>query len=181
MENNTKLFSIIVVLLLIFGALYYFLQVSQPKPKYHQALKLSLSQLANNELSLKELKLESTYSEAAKNDPKVTAYYQAKILARNNKVLYTTQVPKEYLFTAFTYAGYEALPPMPVINSEIELYLPVYENAEKATIEDEAGNTIMSINLKSLSAESPNNHTDLCGNSICDLGENRSNCDADCQ
>jgi|GEM_PF-1426937 len=180
MQNNTKLLSIVAILLLIFGGLYYFLKIVQPKPLYHQAIKLSLNQLGNNELSLQELKLESTYSETAKSDPKITAYYQAKIVTRNNKVLYTTQVPKEYLFTAFTYAGYQAAPPQSVINSQIELYLPVYKNAEKAVIEDEMGNTIMSINLKNLSTAdvgTPN----LCGNSICDAGESRFNCDADCQ
>jgi len=180
MQNNAKLLSVVIVLLLIFGGLYYFLKIAQPKPLYHQAIKLSLNQLGNNDLSLGELKLESTYSEAAKNDPKITAYYQAKIVARNNKVLYTTQVPKEYLFTAFTYAGYPAVPPQPVPNSQIELYLPVYTNAEKAVIEDEVGNTIMSINLKNLSPESTNTEN-LCGNSICDSNESRFNCDADCQ
>lgn len=176
---NNRLIGIFVVLIIVIGFAYFFIRKNSTKPEYHRSVKVLIKQISENNLNLEELKVEPIYSSASFNNSQLKKYYQVKLLTKNQKLLYTTQVPKQYLVSRFTYPEYEPALPIVKNNTDISLYLPFYNQAEKIVIEDELGNTIMSINLKNLDIPSFNQEN-LCGNGICDKTESRFTCGLDC-
>lgn len=150
MKTNSRLLIFLIVIAGVLVTLYYWFVVKPEQMQPHRSIIVVLKQLAENNLQLKEVKVETIYPAEPFHSSRLEKYYQAKVLSQNNKVLYTTQIPKVYLVSRFTYPEYQAVPPVTQNNTDIDLYLPVYPISDKVVIEDEAGNTIMSINLKNV-------------------------------
>jgi len=146
--RSNKLVGIILTIGLIAVTVFLFWQRQQPKK--FGAVKVLIKQLSENDLQLQKITVESTYPARSFSNDQLTKYYQAKVLDKNDKVLYLTQVPKQYLISRFTYPGYEVNDLITKPNSEISLYLPIYPNSEKLVVTDENENTIMSVSLENL-------------------------------
>jgi len=179
--NKNKLILITVFLIILLIGFFYLFQAQASKPQYYRAIVVSLKQLAENNLTLEKINIEAIYPAKEEKESKFSNCYEAKILSQNNKVLYSTKIPKQYLYSRFTYPGYEQQGLITKLNSQIELYLPLYTNAQKLVIENENENTMMSINLSYLQNEEVSTLENLCGNSICDQKESKTICPSDCQ
>ena len=178
---NNKKIGILIILTLVVVASYFFINNKNDKPEYHRSIKVLIKQISENNLNLEELKVEPIYSSKSNLNSQLEKYYHVKLVTIKNKVLYNTKVPKQYLVSRFTYPEYEQTAPISVQNTDISLYLPVYQKADKIVIEDELGNTIMSINLKNINQQKSEVQENLCGNGICDKNESRFTCGLDCQ
>lgn len=147
--NNAKIIAAFAFLaLLLLG--FFLWNKNQLTPETHRAIKILIKQASENQLSLEEIEVLQTYP--AKSIPKqsISKYYEAKILDSKEKVLYITQVPKEYLLSRFTYPEYQPVPLITKMNTDISLFLPIYPTAEKLVIENEQGNTLISVSLQNL-------------------------------
>jgi hypothetical protein len=180
MDKQKIIISFLVIAVLL-SAVFWFKQQKDSQPQYHRAIVVGLKQLAENNLSLEKIKVEATYPAKPEVESDFGNYYEAKILSQNNKVLYTTKIPKQYFYSRFTYPGYEQQGLIAKLNDQIELYLPLYSNSQKLVIEDENNNTLMNVNLDYLSSEETEEPENLCGNGICDQKESKVNCAVDCR
>lgn len=148
--NNNKLIGILIFSGLILGVIFYLFNQNRLQPKEHQAIKISLKQLSENNLNLTEISLLKTYPAKQFVNKSWDKYYQAKIVDGKGKALYLTQIPKQYLISRFTYPQYQTTDLIVKNNDNIDLYLPVYSIANKLVIENELGHTLMSVSLKNL-------------------------------
>ncbi len=146
--RSNKVIGILFLVGLIILAVFWFWQRQQPKK--FGAIKVLIKQLSENDLKLQTIKVESTYPAKSFSNQQLTEYYQAKVLDKNDRVLYLTQIPKKYLISRFTYPDYPASDLINKPNTEIDLYLPIYPTSEKLVITDESENTIMSVSLENL-------------------------------
>jgi len=151
MRGNNKLITAVVILVPILAIGFYLWKQEAVLPKEHQAVKVFIKQLSENNLSLEEIKISKTYPAKPFKNEQLRDYYQAKIVDKKGHSLYLTQIPKEYLISRFTYPQYQTVGLITKPNNDIDLYLPVYQSADKLIIEDEVGNTLMTINLQNLS------------------------------
>lgn len=148
--NNHKLIGILIFSGLILGTIFYLFNQNRLQPKEHQAIKISIKQLAENNLNLAEIDLLETYPAKQLTNKSWQKYYQAKIVDEKGKEIYLTQIPKQYLISRFTYPEYQATDLIVKNNDQIDLYLPVYPTANKLVIENELGHTLMSVSLENL-------------------------------
>lgn len=150
MEKQNRLIVVFVTLIALLIGVYFLLRNFAGRPEAHRAVYVTLERLSENNLRLNSIELKTIYPANPIYSAQIAKYYQIKVLAKNDRVLYSTQVPKEYMVSRFTYPGFPISAPVTIPNQNIDLFLPVYSQADKMTIEDEVGNTLMSVNLKSL-------------------------------
>lgn len=147
MNNNGKLFLILLLTGLVLGGGWFFWDKKQSLPKEHQAIKIFLKQSQENQLALENIKLYQTFPSKPYLNKNWERYYQIKIVNQKGQTLYLTQVPKKYLISRFTYPGYETVGVLEKLNTDIDLFLPVYPVAKQVIVQDEQNNTLMTINL----------------------------------
>ena len=149
MSSNKKILTWLFGILTGLG-LIYFLFFHQPKPAEHKAIKLVLKQVEENKLNLTTVQLKDIFPSKENKGPYLEKYYSIKIVNKNNKPIFETKAPKQSIISRFVYPGGNQNPIIVKPNEEVSLYLPVYENADKAVVTDENGNTLISINLKTI-------------------------------
>lgn len=149
MNNNAKIIAAFLILGLILGG-WYFLGQQQRLPKEHQAIKILIKQAAENSLSLEAIDVYQTNPAKAYKNNRWEKYYQAKIVDQKGQTLYLTQIPKQYLISRFTYPEYEPVGLIEKLNTDIDLFLPIYPTADKLIIQDEQENTLITVSLENL-------------------------------
>lgn len=150
--NNQRSILIIIIAAVIL-TIIFFVWKKQNTPAKNQAINVLIRQLSNNNLSLEQIKLQKIYPSKPEVNQNLDSYYQAKIINKNGQVLYLTQIPKEYLISRFTYPQYQSVGLINKPNNEISLFLPVYPDSDKLVIEDESGNSLISVNLQNITDE----------------------------
>ena len=160
-----------------------YLSKSKLKPVSHAAIKVVLNQTTDYRLSLKKLSGESSYTP----DYKLTipyGYYRVLIINENGKELFSGKVEKNKV----TFPPYQmeeqkegdepklTFEPL----KELSLLLPYFTDAKKIIFLDEDNQLKFELDVGDVGL--PNDYSkNLCGNGICDSGENFIFCYSDCR
>lgn len=178
-----KIISSAVIVFILTVLITTYLSKSKVKQVSHAAVKVVLDQTSDYKLSLKSLSSENAYS----SDYKLTipyGYYNVKIIGNNDKELFSGKVEKNRV----SFPPYEvevkeeseqSAPSFEPLN-EMTLLLPYFTNAKKIIFFDENNWEKFQIDISSLVF--PEDYSKkLCGNGICDFGENIIFCYNDCR
>ncbi|OGK24994.1 hypothetical protein A3D76_03845 [Candidatus Roizmanbacteria bacterium RIFCSPHIGHO2_02_FULL_37_9b] len=179
--------SKIILTVLLGGILIFittiYLNKNKLKPVSHAAVKVVLDQTPDYSLSLKSLSGESSYAPDYKL-PIPYGYYNVKIFGDNGLALFSGKVEKNRVSFPPYEVGEKGEPENAVSQlealGEMTLLLPYFSGAKKIIFYDENNLEKLQVNIENISL--PKDYPKkLCGNGICDLGENILFCYQDCR
>jgi len=181
LSKKTGLIVAIIILLtfLLFSVVKSSISSSSDAPLMHVALKILLTKDTDNNLIVKDLKLEEIYPLKYSKDLS-DSFYKINIVDPKGKLLYEGKVANKVGIFTDTIPSVTPIPYKVVSVDEYLLLLPYYNQAKEVIIFDEQNKEKLKIPLKeyNLSLGPARN---LCGNGICDANENLFTCFSDCK
>jgi len=143
-------------------------------PTYHTSTRVVLKQIAVNVLTLDSVENTASYP-ITTTDLLSDTYYTFSILDAQGNILFQRKEDKEIIYLEDGQRSHG-------LQSEIELYLPYFENGKSIQVTNEVGDAVLDIPLEAYDLRIVDNNQNLCGNAVCDaaIGENSNSCAVDC-
>lgn len=168
----------IIVLILFVTVLLSSRGEKSNRPVYHVALKVQLTK-SDGQISLKDLDLQEIYPEKYETEFSKD-YIEVRSLDKDNTVLTKGRLPSRQWLMIDSVDIKQAVPPVETEVESFLFFLPYYKETQKIEVLDDSGNILISKNLSDQKLREINFNQNLCGNGICDEGENVISCYSDC-
>lgn len=178
-----KIILTVIIGLVLTVSTSVYLSTSKIKPVSHAAVKVILKQTPDYLLTLKSLSGEDSYSSDYKL-PVPYGYYLVKIFDNSNRELFSGKVEKNRVsfppYDIEAKEDTEAVTTTLIPLNELTLILPYFKEAEKIVFYDENKSEKLQVNIDNILIPTGDSKK-LCGNGICDSGENIIFCYNDCR
>lgn len=158
--------------------LIYLGKTSSPLP--HTALEILIGNSEDEQLSIKNVTLADIYP-ADYQEKLEHNFYRFTILDKNQNVLFTGKIANKRVVFVDVAPGYQSIPPFEKPIEEFLLFLPYFPSSSKVNFYDDKNSVKLEVNLSDYHLNpSSLKRENLCGNGICDGGENVLSCKKDC-